>query len=133
MDKIGTRPWLLSGYSSDFGRCDTRSISTITFRFRQPFRRVGDVETKQNPDRQRKPPRQNLVGPRVAALRRARGLSQDALAARCARLGWDISENGVTKIETQVRCVTDAELFKLARALRVKLVELVPAAWRQLF
>jgi hypothetical protein len=39
----------------------------------------------------------------------------------------------VAKIETQVRCVTDAELFKLARALRIKLVELVPAPFRHLF
>ena len=66
----------------------------------------------------------------MAALRRAQGLSQDALAARCARLGWDLTENGVTKIETQVRCVSDGELFKLARALRVRLIELVPAAMR---
>ena len=71
-----------------------------------------------------------MVGPRVAAVRRARGLSQDALSARCARLGWEVSENGIAKIETQVRCVTDHELFALARALRVKLVELVPAAQR---
>ena len=69
----------------------------------------------------------------MAALRRGKRLSQDALAARCARLGWDISENGIAKIETQVRCVTDAELFKLARALRVKLVELAPVSARQLF
>ena len=67
----------------------------------------------------------------MAALRRAQGMSQDALAARCARLGWDLTENGVTKIETQVRCVSDAELFKLARALRVKLMELVPVSLRQ--
>lgn len=67
-------------------------------------------------------------------MRRAQGLSQDALSARCARLGWDISENGIAKIESRVRCVTDAELFHLARALRVKLIELVPAArQRQLF
>ena len=69
----------------------------------------------------------------MAALRRGQELSQDALAARCARLGWDISENGIAKIETQVRCVTDGELFKLARALRVKLVELAPASVRTLF
>lgn len=89
------------------------------------------METKPKPTRRKRPPRQNVVGPRVAALRRVQGLSQDALAARCARLGWDLTENGVTKIKTQVRCVSDAELFKLARALRVKLIELVPRTLRQ--
>ena len=77
------------------------------------------------------PPRQNVVGPQVAQVRQHLGLSQDALAARCARLGWDVSENGITKIETQVRCVTDRELFVLAHALRVKLGELVPPVERR--
>ena len=62
------------------------------------------------------------------------GLSQDALSARCARLGWEVSENGIAKIETQVRCVTDIEMIALARALRVKLIDLIPAAQqRKLF
>ncbi len=72
-----------------------------------------------------------MVGPLIARVRQESGMSQDALAARCARLGWDVSENGITKIETQVRCVTDRELFVLALALRVKLVELVPATERR--
>ena len=79
----------------------------------------------------RQPPRQNVVGPRIAAVRAALGLSQDALSARCTLLGWEVSENGITKIETQVRCVTDHELFVLARALRVKLIELIPPAERR--
>lgn len=77
------------------------------------------------------PPQQNVVGPQVAAVRASLGLSQDALSARCARLGWAVSENGITKIETRVRCVTDHELFVLARALRVKLVDLVPVTERR--
>lgn len=43
------------------------------------------------------------------------------LAARCGVLGWEISENGITKIEAQIRCVTDQELVTLATALKVKL------------
>ena len=67
-------------------------------------------------------------------MRESLGLSQDALSARWSRLGWAVSENGITKIETRVRCVTDQELFVLAKALRVKLVDLVPASERrQLF
>ncbi len=41
------------------------------------------------------------------------------LAARCGMLGWDVGENVVTKIETQIRCVVDAELLCLAQALEV--------------
>ena len=67
----------------------------------------------------------------MAAARESLGLSQDALSARCARLGWAVSENGITKIETRVRCVTDQELFVLAKALRVKLIDLVPVSERQ--
>ena len=42
------------------------------------------------------------------------------LAARCSRIGWDIGENTISKIEAQVRCVTDEELVHLASALKVK-------------
>lgn len=48
------------------------------------------------------------------------------LAARCGLLGWDASENVVTKIETQVRCVTDVELACLAKALDADTAELLP-------
>lgn len=48
------------------------------------------------------------------------------VAARCARLGWDASENTISKIEAQFRCVTDKELTYLARAIGVKVGELFP-------
>jgi hypothetical protein len=48
------------------------------------------------------------------------------LAARCGRLGWDIGENTVTKIETHVRCVTDAEFVCMAKALDVSPADLLP-------
>jgi len=49
-----------------------------------------------------------------------------------ARLGWDASENTITKIEKQFRCVTDAESVCLARALGVRLEEVYPAEARLL-
>ena len=49
------------------------------------------------------------------------------LSARCARVGWDIGENTISKIEAQVRCVTDSEITFLAQALRVKEQELFPS------
>ncbi len=48
------------------------------------------------------------------------------LAARCARVGWDIGENTISKIEAQVRCVTDSEIVFLAQTLKVKEQELFP-------
>lgn len=77
--------------------------------------------------------RQNMVGPCLAALRGARGLSQGTLAARCARLGWNLGEKGVAKIETQERRVTDTELIKLSQVLGIKMAELLPASERHLF
>jgi len=43
---------------------------------------------------------------------------------RAGRL--DIGENTISKIEAQVRCVTDSEIVFLARALKVREQELFP-------
>ena len=57
------------------------------------------------------------------------GLVKSAtLTARCARLGWDIHENTIAKIEAQIRCVTDQESVLLARALGVSLLDVFPKA-----
>lgn len=68
----------------------------------------------------------NIVGPRVRALRVEQGLTQEALAARCGVQGWHLARGTLAKIEARVRCVSDAELFLLARALRRPLAELYP-------
>jgi hypothetical protein len=46
------------------------------------------------------------------------------LAARCGVLGWDLSRATLSKIEAQLRCVTDTELEILAKALKVEIAEL---------
>jgi transcriptional regulator with XRE-family HTH domain len=69
---------------------------------------------------------QNIIGATLKRLRRALKLSQAMVAARCTILGWDISQNTITKIESGFRCVTDYELVTLARALRVGVGELLP-------
>lgn len=68
----------------------------------------------------------NIVGPQVARLRYQAGLSQAALAAKCQRMGWDISRGIIAGIEGQVRCVTDAEFVQLARVFDVSLYTLLP-------
>ena len=68
------------------------------------------------------------MGSQIKALRREKGLTQAMLAARCGTLGWDVSENVITKIETQIRCVTEIELLCIAVALNVRVENFYPRA-----
>jgi len=70
----------------------------------------------------------NLVGPLVRRIRNAQGMTQDDLAAKLQRAGWDVSRVSVAKIEAQIRWVADCELFMLAKALGVPMEELLPSA-----
>lgn len=70
--------------------------------------------------------RKNIVGPNVRKLRNNQDISQEKLAAKCQLIGWDISREGIAKIESQVRGVSDIELLKLAKALRVHFSVLFP-------
>jgi transcriptional regulator with XRE-family HTH domain len=62
----------------------------------------------------------NLVGPNVRRLRNSRGLSQAKLATQCQLLGWDITREGIAKIEGRVRHVDDFEMAHLCRVFGVK-------------
>jgi transcriptional regulator with XRE-family HTH domain len=62
----------------------------------------------------------NIVGTNVRRLRNAQSLSQAKLAAKCQLIGWDISREGIAKIEGRVRWVADTELVYLCDALGVK-------------
>lgn len=69
--------------------------------------------------------KKNLIGPRVRELRRAKGLSQEQMAAQLQLLGMD-SERGVVKrIENGSRFVTDLELCLLAEYFQVSVAELL--------
>jgi transcriptional regulator with XRE-family HTH domain len=68
----------------------------------------------------------NIVGPQVRQFRYQQGLTQEALAARCQRLEFDLSRATLSKIEAELRCVTDQELVMLAQALEVPLWRLFP-------
>ncbi len=69
---------------------------------------------------------QNIVGPQIRKLRYQQEFTQEMLAARCARFGWDLSRATLSKVEAQIRCVTDSELLVIARALGVLLEKLYP-------
>ena len=74
----------------------------------------------------------NIIGPQVRALREAAGMTQDQLAARCQRLGLDITRSTLAKIEASVRSVGDYEIPFLARALSSPLDALFPKTPRVL-
>jgi hypothetical protein len=61
----------------------------------------------------------NSIGLTVGRLRSAQNLTRDELSARAQLSGWDISPYVVKRIERCEREVTDIELRKLAKALRV--------------
>ncbi|EIP98098.1 Helix-turn-helix protein [Opitutaceae bacterium TAV1] len=61
----------------------------------------------------------NLVGRMVAKIRREQKLTQEDLAGRLAVVGWDISRDSIKRIESGEREVTDIDLIRLARGLRV--------------
>lgn len=74
--------------------------------------------------------KQNIVGPQVRKIRYKQGLTQEMFAAKCTVMGLELTRATLSKIEAQVRCVSDAEFVLLARALRVDLKELVPGGKR---
>ena len=59
----------------------------------------------------------NLCGPRVAALRMAMHISQRELADRLQLQGLDVDKNAIQRIECGKRFVTDIELRALTRVL----------------
>lgn len=70
---------------------------------------------------------QNIVGPQIRRFRSEQNLTQEEFAARCGVLGWRLSRGTLAKIEAQVRCVSDAEIVILARALKKHIEQLYPA------
>ncbi len=55
----------------------------------------------------------------------AGAISQDAFAASCQLLGWDLARGTLAKIESGIRQVNDAEVILLAHVLRVEVGELL--------
>lgn len=101
---------LVAAKSSDIGSYFERQIASVNFQKRKMA----------SP--------QNIVGPSIRALRREKGLTQAMLAARCGILGWDIGENTITKIETQIRCIVDAEILCLSKALETTPEKFFPSS-----
>ncbi len=67
----------------------------------------------------------NICGNNVARLRKAMGISQRELADRLQFAGLDIEKNGVQRIESGHRFVTDIELGFLSDVLTVDIETLL--------
>ena len=73
----------------------------------------------------------NVVGPQIRKRRYQLALTQDRLAARCQMEGLDLSRASLAQIESQVRYVSDDELFTLALVLKIPIPDLFPAAMKK--
>jgi transcriptional regulator with XRE-family HTH domain len=61
----------------------------------------------------------NISGVRIAELRKARKLSQRALADQLQLKGLDLNKNAIQQIESGQRFVTDIELKAFSRFFKV--------------
>lgn len=61
----------------------------------------------------------NLVGSKVEAVRKKKGMKQKELLAQLQVNGVDMNASGLSKLEGQIRFVTDVELVALADILEV--------------
>ena len=67
----------------------------------------------------------NLIGVRVRAIRLEKGILQKELLARLQVQGVDLGASSLSKLEGQLRPVSDVELAALAKVLGVSSDELL--------
>lgn len=68
----------------------------------------------------------NISGPRIKAARLARrpSMSQEQLCERLQARGVNMDQTALSKVESQVRGVTDLELQAIARCLKTTIARL---------
>lgn len=74
----------------------------------------------------------NLVAERVVQMRREKSLTQNDLATRMQIQGANIDQQNISKIERNLRIVTDYGLLCLSRALSVNVYWLLTGEEAQL-
>ena len=67
----------------------------------------------------------NLIGARVEASRKGLGMKQTELLAQLQVRGVDLNASGLSKLEGQIRYVTDMELLALSDILNVSVMWLL--------
>ena len=66
----------------------------------------------------------NVIGKRVEQLRKAKGIKQKDFIARLQSSGLDINPTSYSKLEGQIRIVSDREVLAISRVLGVPIEEL---------
>ena len=66
----------------------------------------------------------NLIGKKVEALRKEKGIKQKNFIAKLQLLGLDINPTSFSKLEGQIRIATDKEVYAIAKVLGVQIDEL---------
>lgn len=61
----------------------------------------------------------NMVGKNVEHIRKERGIKQKDFVAKMQAWGCDINPTSYSKLEGQLRCATDREIFAIAQILGV--------------
>ncbi|SDC95855.1 hypothetical protein SAMN05428987_3530 [Paenibacillus sp. CF095] len=75
--------------------------------------------------RQEPPGDKNIIGSRVVAIRKSKGIKQREFLARLQTLGLDISQTSLSRLEGQYRLVQDYEVVMIARVLEVSVGHLL--------
>ena len=78
------------------------------------YEQEADMKTRANGYDDR-----NMIGRRVEALRKARGIKQKNFIARLQVAGLDINPTSYSKLEGQTRIATDKEVRVIAQVLGV--------------
>ena len=66
----------------------------------------------------------NVIGKTVEHLRKERLISQKDFVAQMQVMGCDINPTSYSKLEGQIRAVSDKELYIIAKILNVKMEDL---------
>ena len=74
----------------------------------------------------------NIIGSRLETLRREKGLSQAQLAARMQTMNVNIDQQMISRIERNLRIVTDYELVCFSRVLGVEEKSLLEEFYKKL-
>lgn len=69
--------------------------------------------------RQEPPGDKNIIGSRVVAIRKSKGIKQREFLAKLQTLGLDISQTSLSRLEGQYRLVQDYEVVMIAKALEI--------------
>ena len=75
--------------------------------------------------RKNPPGDKNIIGVKVVAIRKDRGIKQKDFLAQLQVLGMDISATSLSRLEGQYRLVQDYEVVIIAKALGVDVKELL--------